>query len=102
VSLILLDIMLPGVMNGFDMCRAIRDDSDLSDTPVILLSALTDAADVMQGINADADYYLTKPWKAEFLLAKVKSILTAPCRRRDKRNTRRITWNSKTKYVTLL
>jgi len=82
--IIVSDITMP-VMDGFEMCRAIRQDAALKDTPVILLTMLTDAGDVIQGLNAGADYYVTKPFNEQYLLSRIKAILTEPPRRSEER-----------------
>jgi signal transduction histidine kinase len=60
------------------MCRAIKDDGDLRDLPVILLTSLSDPADVLRGLAAGADYYLTKPYDGEYLLSQVERVLADP------------------------
>jgi len=60
-SLFLLDIMLPG-MNGFDLCREIRQHEHLAKTPVIFLSAKTQEPDRLQAFEVGADGYITKPF----------------------------------------
>ena len=79
-SLIISDITMP-VMDGYAMCRAIRQDAALKDIPVILLTMLADAKDVILGLNAGADYYVTKPFNEPYLLSRIKAILTEPPRR---------------------
>ncbi|MFA6312264.1 MAG: response regulator [Sterolibacterium sp.] len=78
--LIVSDITMP-VMDGFEMCRTIRQDAALKDIPVILLTMLADAKDVILGMNAGADYYVTKPFNEAYLLSRVRAILTDPPRR---------------------
>ncbi len=68
----ILDVMLPG-MNGFDILRQMRADGN--DTPVLMLTARSELADRVQGLNAGADYYLTKPFENEELLACLHTIL---------------------------
>ncbi|MBV7412397.1 response regulator transcription factor [Dermabacteraceae bacterium TAE3-ERU5] len=68
-DLILLDVMLPG-MNGVEVCRRIRQQSLV---PIIMLTALTDTADVVEGLEAGADDYLTKPFEPEELVARIKA-----------------------------
>ncbi len=70
-NLIMLDVMLPD-MDGFEVCRRIREYSDV---PIIMLTARGDEADKVTGLNAGADDYLTKPFGAEELLARVKALL---------------------------
>ncbi|MDR1852002.1 MAG: response regulator transcription factor [Propionibacteriaceae bacterium] len=70
-DLVLLDLMLPG-RDGVEVCQAIRD---LSDVPIIMLTAKSDTADVVHGLEAGADDYVAKPFKTEELLARIKSRL---------------------------
>ena len=70
-DLVLLDVMLPG-MNGVEVCRALREESDV---PIIMMSALTDSVDVIAGLEAGADDYVTKPFENSVLLARVKARL---------------------------
>lgn len=72
-DLILLDVMLPG-MNGVEICREIRTTSNV---PIIMLTAKSDTADVVAGLEAGADDYVTKPFKPKELLARVKTRLRA-------------------------
>ncbi|MCD8083773.1 MAG: response regulator transcription factor [Clostridiales bacterium] len=69
---VILDAMLPG-MNGFDVLCRMRADGN--DTPVMMLTARSELADRVQGLNAGADYYLTKPFENEELLACLRTIL---------------------------
>jgi formate hydrogenlyase transcriptional activator len=69
-ALVLTDIMMPR-LDGFGLLRAIRDDSALAGTPVILLSARAGEEWRVQGLQADADDYLVKPFTARELLARV-------------------------------
>ena len=71
-DLILLDLMLPK-MNGFDVCRAIRDAKRT--TPVIMLTAREEEADKVLGLETGADDYITKPFSMRELLARVKTNL---------------------------
>ena len=70
-DLVLLDLMLPGV-DGVEICRHIREESDV---PVIMLTARTDTQDVVAGLEAGADDYVTKPFKSKELLARVRTRL---------------------------
>jgi two-component system OmpR family response regulator len=71
VDMILLDIMLPGG-NGFDLCRAIRQVSDI---PVIMVSARGDEADRLLGLELGADDYIAKPFSARELVARIRAVL---------------------------
>jgi DNA-binding response OmpR family regulator len=70
-DLVLVDLMLPG-MNGFDLCRALRQTSDV---PVIVLTARSDTHDVVAGLEAGADDYVTKPFETKELAARIRSLL---------------------------
>lgn len=71
-ALILLDIMFPRGPDGFELCRQIRQFSDL---PVIMLTAKAQENDVLRGFEAGADDYLTKPFNAKELVARVRALL---------------------------
>ena len=68
-DLVLLDVMLPG-MNGVQVCQALRDESDV---PIIMMSALTDSVDVIAGLEAGADDYVTRPFENSVLMARIKA-----------------------------
>ena len=69
-ALVLADVMMPH-LDGFGLLRAIRDDSALAGTPVVLLSARAGEESRVEGLEADADDYLIKPFAARELLARV-------------------------------
>jgi signal transduction histidine kinase len=75
--LVISDVLMP-VMDGYAMCRAFKDDDELETIPVIILTTLSDPHDVILGIEAGVDYYLTKPCQAKALLSKVEAVLAAP------------------------
>jgi CheY-like chemotaxis protein len=66
-TLVFLDVMIPG-RDGFEVCRAIRDDPRLADTTVVMLTAKGQAYDREQGLAAGADEYVTKPFDPDRLL----------------------------------
>lgn len=70
-DLIVLDAMMPGV-SGFDVCKQIRK---VSNTPVIMLTALNQEQNILQGLDAGADDYLAKPFSPEILLARARSVI---------------------------
>ncbi|HEY3244929.1 MAG TPA: response regulator, partial [Phycisphaerae bacterium] len=76
-TLVVSDIEMP-VMDGYELCHAIKHNPQLADIPVILLTSLSDPADVLRGLEARADYYLTKPFDKGFLLARVEAVLFEP------------------------
>ena len=73
-DLILLDVTMPR-MDGLEACRRLKDDASLGFIPVILVTALSDTKDVIVGLEAGADEYLTKPIDQPALLARVRSML---------------------------
>jgi two-component system phosphate regulon response regulator PhoB len=75
-ALFLLDIMLPGI-NGFDLCRQIRQHERLGKTPVIFLSARTQEPDRLQAFDVGGDGYITKPFSPRELIARVRNVLRA-------------------------
>jgi DNA-binding response OmpR family regulator len=70
-SLIVLDIMLPG-LSGYDVCKRLRAESDI---PIIMLTARDDDVDKIVGLGLGADDYLTKPFNPRELVARVKAVL---------------------------
>ncbi|MFN2645284.1 MAG: adenylate/guanylate cyclase domain-containing protein [Burkholderiales bacterium] len=73
-DLILLDIMMPKV-DGMEVCRRLKGDASLPFTPIIMVTALADTKDIVAGLEAGGDDYLTKPLDAHALSARVKSML---------------------------
>lgn len=73
-DLILLDIMMPG-MNGFEVCRRIKATPETRLTPVVLITGLSASEDRIEGINAGADDFLSKPLDLNELLARAHSLL---------------------------
>jgi PAS domain S-box-containing protein len=81
-DLILLDIIMRG-MDGFEICRRLKNDSATRDIPVIFLSALSDTVDKVKGLNIGAVDYVTKPIEPEELLARIHTHLTIQSLRRE-------------------
>lgn len=73
-DLILLDVMMPG-LNGYDICKILKADADTLDIPVIFLTARDDESDIIQGFQSGGVDYVTKPFKNEELVARVKTHL---------------------------
>jgi two-component system KDP operon response regulator KdpE len=71
-DLVLLDILLPRSPDGYEVCRRIRE---FSEVPVIMLTAKAQESDVLHGFDVGADDYLTKPFSAKELVARVKAVL---------------------------
>jgi DNA-binding response OmpR family regulator len=67
-SLVLLDVMMPGSIDGFEVCARIRSDPRLKRTRVVLLTARAQAEDRVRGMKAGADEYLVKPFSPRELL----------------------------------
>ncbi len=74
-DLILLDIMMPGI-DGFEVCRRLKADPATSPIPVIFLSALDETADKVKGLQLGAVDYVSKPFQAEEVIARVNTHLT--------------------------
>ncbi len=74
-DLILLDIMMPGI-DGFEVCRRLKADAATADIPVIFLSALSETADKVHGLQLGAVDYISKPFQPEEVIARVNTHLT--------------------------
>ena len=70
-DVVLIDIMLPG-MDGFELCRSLRRSSDV---PIVMVTARADTHDVVAGLEAGADDYLTKPFAPKELSARIRALL---------------------------
>ena len=81
-TLIISDIVMPE-MDGYELCQAIKGDSVIGDVPVILLTALSDPHDVIKGLACGADSFITKPYREEYLLARINYLLTNRSLRRE-------------------
>jgi two-component system KDP operon response regulator KdpE len=79
-NLLILDIMLPGKLNGFEVCKRIREFSDI---PIIMLTGRAQEQDRIRGFDAGADDYLTKPFSIEELLYRVKAVLRRTCQQEE-------------------
>ena len=70
-DVVLIDIMLPGI-DGFELCRTLRRTSDV---PIVMVTARSDTHDVVAGLEAGADDYLTKPFAPKELSARIRALL---------------------------
>ncbi|MCB0981152.1 MAG: response regulator transcription factor, partial [Ilumatobacter sp.] len=70
-DVVLIDIMLPGI-DGFELCRSLRRNSDV---PIVMVTARNDTHDVVAGLEAGADDYLTKPFAPKELSARIRALL---------------------------
>jgi len=73
-DIIILDLMLPG-MSGLDLCKKIRKETINRETPVIVLTALSDEDTKVAGFSSGADDYVTKPFSMKELLARIEAVL---------------------------
>ncbi len=73
-DLVLLDVMMPG-MDGFEVCRRIKDNPAVAHIPVVMVTALTDAEDKVRGLESGADDFLSKPINDTALMARVRSLV---------------------------
>ncbi len=73
-SLIILDVMMPEV-DGFTVAQRVRQSSEIADTPIIMLTALGELNDKVNGFNLGVDDYLTKPFEIEELIVRVRALL---------------------------
>lgn len=73
-DLVILDIMLPG-LNGLDVCRKIKNNPELKDIPVIMISAKSEEIDVVLGLELGADDYVAKPFSPKILFSRVKAVM---------------------------
>jgi sigma-B regulation protein RsbU (phosphoserine phosphatase) len=76
-QIIISDIEMPR-MTGYEFCRAVKHDAALRDVPVILLSTLSDAEDIIRGLDAGADNYVTKPYDPSYLLSRIDALRKTP------------------------
>ncbi len=73
-ELIVLDIDMPG-MTGYEVCRTIRKDPLISETPILFLTARKEDEDEVEALMAGADDYMTKPFNMEVLHLRIRAIL---------------------------
>lgn len=73
-DLVLLDIMLPEI-DGFEVCRRIKENPDTSHIPVIMLTAKKSREDMARGENVGADWYITKPFKSAMVIETIQRFL---------------------------
>src|ERR1700681_1818210 len=73
-ALILSDIVMPE-MDGYAFCKAVKSDDHLKDVPVILMTSLSSAGDVVKGLQCGADNFIRKPYENIYLLARIRYAL---------------------------
>ena len=100
-DLVVLDLMLPG-MSGLDLCRELRSSTANADTPVVMLTALSDEETKLKGFSTGADDYVTKPFSMKELIARIDAVLRrAGHPRRDVLEFNGIVLDRKSKSVTV-
>lgn len=73
-DLVILDVMLPG-QNGFDVCRKVKNNYELKNIPVVMLTAKDDELDIILGLELGADDYVSKPFSPKILFSRIKAVL---------------------------
>jgi len=81
-DLILLDIMMPD-MDGFEVCRRFKENEQLQDIPIIFISALTDTVDIVKAFNSGGVDYISKPFRAQEVVARVSTHITLQQQKRE-------------------
>ena len=81
-DIIVSDIEMP-IMTGHELCRAIKSDEALRSIPLILLSTLSEPQDIIRGLDCGADNYVTKPYRMEYLISRIESLLRTPLGQED-------------------
>jgi signal transduction histidine kinase/DNA-binding response OmpR family regulator len=72
-AIVISDVLMPE-MDGYQLCRRIKADTNLADIPVILLTSLSDPKDVIKGLECGADNFIVKPYDKDFLLSRIQYI----------------------------
>ncbi|MBN2030279.1 response regulator [bacterium] len=73
-DILISDVMMPE-LNGYELCQKIKENDNLSDIPVILLTTLSEPQDIIKGLECGADHFITKPFNEDFLLSHIQYIL---------------------------
>lgn len=73
-DLIVLDLMLPG-MNGLDICKLLKREPETQDIPIVMMTAKSEEADIVTGLELGADDYITKPFSPRILIARIRAVL---------------------------
>lgn len=73
-ALVITDIVMPE-MDGYELCHHIKSNPKLKEIPVILLTALSDPADILRGLECGADNFIVKPYNEEFLVSRIQFVL---------------------------
>lgn len=97
--LILSDVSMPH-MDGFGLCRALKQDPQLRAIPIMLLTALTNPEEILEGLSSGADNYLTKPWEPTSLMARIQALLAIPDHAASREEATQITFADRTYAIT--
>ena len=81
-TVIITDVMMPR-MDGFELCQHLKTDPALKEVPVVVLTSLSDPRDIIRGLHCGADNFLTKPYSEEYLLRRLRHILSNQELRRE-------------------
>ena len=73
-NMVISDVIMPE-MDGYELCRRIKGDESLKDIPVILLTSLSDPEDIIKGLEAGADNFITKPYQEKLLVSRIQYII---------------------------
>ncbi len=76
-SIIVTDVLMPG-MDGYELSLRVKENAAFKDTPVILLTMLSERLDIIRGLQSQADRFLTKPCEEEFLISTIRDVLRPP------------------------
>jgi DNA-binding response OmpR family regulator len=90
-DMILTDVVMPD-MDGYELCRQLRQNEDVSDIPIIMLTTLEDQESRVKGIEAGADDFLSKPFEPSLLKARVKTVTRLNRYRRIQTHRSRLVW----------
>lgn len=74
-ELIISDVVMPGI-DGYEFCKKVKSDSRFKNIPLILLTSLSDPNNILKGLEYGTDSFITKPYKEEFLLAKIQYLIS--------------------------
>jgi len=84
-TLIISDIVMPG-MDGYELCRLVREDPELTDIPIMLMTALSDPKEIIKALASGATNFVTKPFDAQLLMSRLQYILQNMAMRRESRD----------------
>ena len=91
-DLIILDLMLPGI-DGFDICRLLKNKDLTKNIPILILSAKGEESDIIKGLELGADDYVTKPFSAKVLSARVNTLLRRSLANEEEAKDKSITFD---------